>query len=77
MTPSSYMFEQLSWLPIPKRFMYNKEVFACKALNNLTPAYILNVSEKLPVNHMHLNIGQYLVHSERKTAETSTLNFMT
>ena len=23
-----------------------------------------------------LNIGQYLVHSERKTADTSALNFM-
>ena len=43
MTPSSYMFEQLSWLSIPKRFRYNKGVFAYKALNNLTPAYISNL----------------------------------
>ena len=32
---------------------------------------IRNVSEKLP-----LHIGQYLVHSERRTADTSTFNFM-
>ena len=39
-------------------------------------SYILNVSEKLPVSHIHLNIGQSLVHSERSKAGTSTLNFM-
>ena len=31
MTPSSYIFEQLSWLSIPKQFMYNEAVFAYKA----------------------------------------------
>ena len=43
MTTYSYMFEQSSWLSIRKRFMYNKAVFAYKALNNLTPAYISNL----------------------------------
>ena len=43
MTPSSYMFEQLSWLSIPKRLMYNKAVFAYKVLYNLTPVYISNL----------------------------------
>ena len=48
--------------------------FQC--ISSLT--YILNVSEKLPVNHIHLhcNIGQYLVDSERKKADTSTLIFL-
>ena len=27
MTPSSHMFEQFSWLSIPKRLMYNKSIF--------------------------------------------------
>ena len=45
-------------------------------LQKYDPSYnILNVSEKLPVNHIQ-DIGQYLVHSERRTADTPTLNFM-
>ena len=51
MTPSSYMFEQLSWLSIPKRFMYNKAAFAYKALNNLTPAYISNLLRPISKTH--------------------------
>ena len=50
-TPSSYMFEQLSWLSIPKLFMYNKAVFAYKALNNLTPAYISNLLRPISKTH--------------------------
>ena len=38
LTPSSLMFEELEWLSIPKRFMYNKAFLTFKALNNLTPA---------------------------------------
>ena len=51
MTPSSYMFQELSWLSIPKRLMYNKAVFAYKALNNLTPAYISNLLRPISKTH--------------------------
>ena len=51
MTPTSYMFEQLSWLSIPKRLMHNKAVFAYKALNNLTPAYISNLLRPISKTH--------------------------
>ena len=51
MTPSSYMFEQLSWLSIPKRFMYNKAVFTYKALYNLTPAYISYLLRPISKTH--------------------------
>ena len=51
MTPSSYMFKQLSWLSIPKRLMYNKAVFAYKALNNLTTAYISNLWRPISKTH--------------------------
>ena len=53
MTPSSNMFEQLNWLSIPKRFMYNKAILVYKALNtsNLTPTYISNLLKPISKTH--------------------------
>ena len=51
MTPSSYMFKQLSWLPIPNQLMYNKTVFTYKALNNFTQAYISYLLRPISKTH--------------------------
>lgn len=51
MTPSTLMFEQLGWLSVPKRLLYNKAVLTYKALNNLTPSYISNLLK--PVSETH------------------------
>ena len=37
---------------------------------------ILRVNEMLPVGPIHLTLGNSLVHSERRTADISALNFM-
>ena len=48
LTPSSLMFEDLGWLSVPKRLMYNKAILTYKVLNNLrihfqlVKAYIIN-----------------------------------
>ena len=39
-TPSSLMFQELSWLSIEIRLKYNKAVLTYRALNNLTPDYL-------------------------------------
>ena len=51
MTPSSDMFDMLSWQSIPKRFMYNKAILTFKALNNLTPTYITNLLKPILQTH--------------------------
>ena len=39
-TPSVEMFQRLRWMTVSQRINHNKAVLTCKALNNLTPAYI-------------------------------------
>ena len=51
MTPSSYMFEQLGWLSISKRLMYNKAIVTYKVLKNLTPVYISNLLKPISEKH--------------------------
>ena len=40
-TSSVKMFQRLRWMTVSQRINYNKAVLTYKALNNLTPAYIL------------------------------------
>ena len=46
-TPSSVMFQELSWPTIENRLKYNKAVFTYRALNKLTPDYISNLLKPL------------------------------
>ena len=51
LTPSSLMFDELGWLSIPRRLMYNKALLTFKALNNLTPAYISDLLKPMSETH--------------------------
>ena len=51
LTPSSLMFDELGWLSIPRRLMYNKALLTFKALNNLTPAYISDLLSPMSETH--------------------------
>ena len=50
-TASSEMFNTLSWQLVTQRHNYNKAVLVNKALNNLTPAYILDLLTPLSQSH--------------------------
>ena len=51
LTPSSLMFDELGWLSIPRRLMYNKALLTFKALNKLTPAYISDLLKPMSETH--------------------------
>ena len=51
LTPSSLMFDELGWISIPRRLMYNKALLTFKALNNLTPAYISDLLKPMSETH--------------------------
>ena len=61
-TPSSDMFQELSWLPINKRLKYNKAVFTYKALNNLTPQYITDLLKPISDVHTRTFICRSVAH---------------
>ena len=43
MTPSANMFQELQWLPFPKRIQYHTYIMMFKALNGLMPDYLSNM----------------------------------
>ena len=63
-TPSSVMFQELSWPTIENRLKYKKAVFTYRALNKLTPDFISNLLKPLSESHS-LNL---------RTSENGTLN---
>ena len=50
-TPSATMFQELGWLTIPKRLIYNKAILTYKALNNMTPIYITKLLKPMSIAH--------------------------
>lgn len=50
-TPSVNMFQELGWLSIPNRLIYNKAIFTYKALNAMTPTYISNLLKPMSTAH--------------------------
>ena len=68
-TPSSEMFKELGWSTIKNRHDYNKAVLIFKALNDMTPDYI--VALLTPISETHdrtlrsTNDGSLLVPRSR------------
>ena len=49
-TPSSALFSELQWLPLPSRFKFNVCIEVYKALNNLSPGYMADMFSTTPRN---------------------------
>ena len=49
-TPSSALFIELQWLPLPSRFKFNACIEVYKALNNLSPGYMADMFVTAPRN---------------------------
>ena len=50
-TPSSLMFQELSWLSVENRLKNNKTVLTYRTLNNLTPDYLTELLT--PLSEIH------------------------
>ena len=52
MTPSADMFQELQWLPFPKRMQYHTQIMMFKALNGIAPDYLSNMFLKISDSHI-------------------------
>ena len=52
MTPSADMFQELQWLPFPKRMQYHTQIMMFKALNGIAPDYLSNMFLKISDSHV-------------------------
>ena len=71
LTPSSLMLEELGWLSIQKRLVFNKAILTFKALNELTPAYITYLLKPVPESHslsLRLSVNALLSILRSRTA---------
>ena len=56
MALSANMFQELQWLPFPKRIQYHTYIMMFKALNGIAPDYLSNMFLKTSDSHS-LNYG--------------------